>query len=670
MDPQEKILFLTQKIEQHNIDYYVYDNPKISDSEYDKLLRELESIEKEYPQFSLETSPTKRIGAQPTSKFKTIEHSIPMLSLANAMNHQELIDFDLQIKKLLNTNNSIEYSMEPKLDGLAVEVVYKDGQFIYGSTRGDGVKGEDVSLNLKTIKAIPLKLLDSDYDTSGIIEFRGEVFINHADFKKLNQKRENEEKQIFANPRNCAAGSLRQLNPKITANRPLRINFYSIGLQENLNINTQKELIDCMPKLGLPVNNLIKIGKGIDDIIKYYDKLESIRNNLDYDIDGVVIKVNSFDEQKQLGERSRSPRWAIAGKLKSQQETTKIIDIIASVGRTGAITPVAKLDPVNVGGVIVSNATLHNQDEINRKDIRINDTVIIQRAGDVIPEVVKVIKDKRDENNHSYQLPNLCPICNSPTKRAEGDAVLRCINKKECPAQIKGRMKHFVSKNCMDIDGVGDKLINMLIDNKLINRYSDIFKLSYSDLEGLERMADKSIRNILDSINTSKNTEFSRFLNGLGIRNVGTHACKLLEKEFDRDITKLSSATKESLSKIHEIGEIMAESIESYFNNQNHLDDINECIKQGLTFKENKISKQFNGLSFVITGSFKNLSRSQIKKILEELGGRVSGSVSKNTSYLVLGENPGSKFKKASELGIQIIDENGLNSLLKGDLPN
>ena len=670
MDAQKKILSLIKEIEQHNIDYYVHDNPKISDSQYDKLLRELEQLEKLHSDLILDYSPTKRVGSKPASKFDSIDHSIPMLSLANAMDHKELVDFDSRVKKILDTDKDIEYAMEPKLDGLAVEIVYEDGCFKHGSTRGDGITGENVSSNLKTINAIPLTLLDSDVNTNGIIEFRGEVFINHSDFKMLNKKRVGEDKPVFANPRNCAAGSLRQLDPQITSGRPLRINFYSIGLKGNLEVNTQIELMKCMPTLGLPVNNLIKIGRGINDVIKYYDHLESIRNDLDYDIDGVVIKVNSFDDQSTLGERSRSPRWAIAGKLKSQQETTTIIDIIASVGRTGAITPVAKLEPVNVGGAMVSNATLHNQDEIDRKDVRIGDAVLIQRAGDVIPEVVKVITEKRQNGNIKYQLPSSCPSCNSSLKRFEGDVVLRCMNSDSCAAQVKGRMRHFVSKNCMDIDGVGEKLIDSLIESKLVKKYSDLFKLSYSDLENLERMADKSINNTLDSINNSKLTRFSRFLNGLGIRNVGTHACNLLERQFDSNINKLTAATEDELNSIHEIGEIMASSIVSYFSDQSNVDDINECMNLGLRFKKNQISNEFKGLSFVITGSFENVSRADIKKKLEALGARVSSSVSKNTSYLVLGSNPGSKLKKAGDLDVPIISEDAIDSLLEGSLPS
>ena len=670
MDANKKISSLIKEIEQHNINYYVHDNPTISDAHYDRLIRELERLESEYPHLASNYSPTKRVGTQSNSKFNSISHSIPMLFLANAMNHQELIDFDSRIKKILNINRDIEYVMEPKLDGLAVEVVYEDGYFKHGSTRGDGITGEDVSDNLKTIRSIPLKLINTDFDTSGIIEFRGEVFINHSDFKKLNQKRINKNESIFANPRNCAAGSLRQLDSRVTSNRPLRINFYSIGLQANLQIQSQLDLIQCLPKLGLPINNHIKQGIGIDNIIQYYDDLESIRGELDYDIDGVVIKVNSFNEQRKLGERSRSPRWAIAGKLKSQQETTKILDIIASVGRTGAITPVAKLEPINVGGVIVSNATLHNQDEINKKDVRIGDTVLIQRAGDVIPEIIKVILDERTGVQTKYILPNHCPDCNTSTVRINNDTVLRCPNIKNCPSQIKGRMKHFVSKNCMDIDGVGEKLIDVLIDNNIIKQYSDIFKLNKSNLQNLERMADKSISNILDSINQSKNTELYRFLNGLGIRNIGIHSCKLLANEFNQNINRLIMATEEELNNIHEIGEIMASSIINYFSNQNHLDDIYDCIKHGIVFKKHTISSEFKKLSFVITGSFQNITRNQIKDKLEKYGARVSSSISQKTSYLILGENPGSKFQKAQKNNIPIISKDDIKTLLDGVLPN
>ena len=670
MDAQKKILSLIKEIQKHNIDYYVNDNPKISDSKYDILIRELEHLEKQNPDLISDYSPTRRVGAPPASKFESINHSVPMLSLANAMNHEELVDFDDRIKKLLDSNDDIEYAMEPKLDGLAVEVVYEDGLFKHGSTRGDGLIGENVSSNLKTIKAIPLKLLESEFDTSGVIEFRGEVFIDHLDFKFLNENRSKNNESIFANPRNCAAGSLRQLNPNITAERPLKINFYSTGLKGNLEVDTQIELMNCLPKLGLPVNKHIKLGRGINDVINYYDNLESIRGELNYDIDGVVIKVNSFASQNLIGERSRSPRWAIAGKLKSQQETTTIISIIPSVGRTGAITPVAKLNPVNVGGVVVSNATLHNQDEIQRKDIRIGDTVVIHRAGDVIPEVVKVIKEKRNNDSQKYNLPSFCPSCKSDAVRESGDAVLRCKNSNECPAQIKGRMKHFVSKNCMDIDGIGDKLIESLIDNKLINRYSDIFNLNYADLENLDRMAEKSINNILDSINRSKKTEFSRFLNGLGIRNIGTHACKLLEKKFKSDINILSRASEQDLNDIHEIGEIMALSIIDYFSSQDNLDDINRCINLGVSFTDSLISNELEGISFVITGSFNSITRSEIKNKLESLGARISSSISKNTSYLVLGSNPGSKLKKAKDLKIPIIKEDNLEALLDGNLSN
>ena len=669
MDAKEKILSLIKEINQHNINYYVDDNPTISDSNYDILIRELENLEKQNPHLIQDFSPTKRVGASPASKFDSLKHSIPMLSLANAMNHEELHEFDLRVKKILNVNHDIEYVMEPKLDGLAVEIVYENGKFKHGSTRGDGLIGEDVSANLKTIKAIPLRLEESQFDVSGILEFRGEVFINHADFKTLNEHRIKNEHSPFANPRNCAAGSLRQLNPQITSERPLRINFYSHGLISNLNVDSQIDLMNCLPKLGLPVNKNVKLGRGIKEVINYYNYIESIRNKLDYDIDGVVIKVNSFSDQRMIGERSRSPRWAIAGKLKSQQEVTTIINIIASVGRTGAITPVAKLNPVNVGGVMVSNATLHNQDEIDRKDIRIGDSVIIHRAGDVIPEVIKVIKEKRSVNSKKYLLPDFCPSCNSQTIRESGDAVLRCTNIENCPDQIKGQIKHFVSKNSLDIDGVGDKLINSLVDQKIINTYSNLFKLTYSDLENIDRMAEKSINNILNAIASAKKTDLSRFLHGLGIRNIGIHACKLLDKKYNSNIYQLMNASQDDLNQIHEIGEVMAESIVKYFSIQKNLDNINECIESGLTFNQTIVSNQLEGYLFVITGSFDDFNRTEIKNKIESLGGRITSSISKKTSFLILGENPGSKLNKAKKLNTPIINQQDLTSLLEGNIP-
>jgi len=476
MEIKDRIQKLRDEINEHNIHYYVHDDPLISDTEYDNILRELESLEKLQPELITLDSPTQRVGAIPLSKFDSIEHRIPLLSLSNAMNENEITQFDNQVKKGLGIDSDIEYIAEPKLDGLAVELVFENGKFSYGSTRGDGKIGEDITQNLKTILGIPMKI-KSEYPIPKLLEIRGEVYINHADFERLNEVQLSEGKQPFANPRNCAAGSLRQLDSSITAQRPLRIFCYSPGIIDGSPFSTQFEFLSTIPKWGFPVNPLIEKGSGVNFLIEYIRRLENNRNSILYDIDGVVFKVNSFAKQDELGARSRSPKWAIAGKFKSQQVTTKVINIEESVGRTGAITPVAKLEPIAVGGVVVSSATLHNQEEIDKKDIRIGDTVLIQRAGEVIPEVVKVILDKRPSNTNPYILPSKCPVCQHLVTKPDGEAVTRCQNL-ECPAQIKKRIEHFVSKSCMDIDGFGEKLVDQLVEKKMIIRVSDIFNLS------------------------------------------------------------------------------------------------------------------------------------------------------------------------------------------------
>ena len=655
MDLKKRAQDLRDEINVHNIQYYVHDNPIISDGEYDQLLNELIQIEKNNPELITLDSPTQRVGSTPLSEFNTIDHSLPMLSLANAMNDDGIFDFDKQVKKFLNTENEIEYTCEPKLDGLAVELVYENGIFHHGSTRGDGVTGEDITQNLKSIKSIPLKL--NDENPPEILEIRGEVFIDHKDFEKLNESRLISDEQPFANPRNCAAGSLRQLDSKITAKRPLKINCYAFGLMEDVNFENHSDFLTQLPKWGFPVNDLIETGSGAEFLVQYKNKIEKLRDNLDYDIDGVVFKVNSIHQQNELGNRSRNPRWAIAGKFKSRQATTIINNIFPSVGRTGAVTPVAQLEPVNVGGVMVSNATLHNQDEIDKKDIRIGDTVIIQRAGDVIPEVVKVILEKRSEDSIKYILPNLCPECNSTVIRPEGEAVVRCQNF-FCPAQIKGRLKHFVAKPCMNIDGFGEKLVDQLVDEKLINDFSDIFKLKVEDIQKLERQGEKSAKNVIQSIKKAKNTNLHRFIHGLGIRNVGEHASKLLEKNF-QSLDNLFQAQYDDFVNIHEIGDVMTESIFKFFNSQENQELINKCISLGLTFKQIKSNstEKFSNLTFVFTGSLTQFKRSDAKKIVEENGGKVSSSISKKTDYLVAGENAGSKLKKAKEIGVSVISE-------------
>ena len=664
MDILRQIQLLREEINKHNTHYYVQDSPVVSDAEYDQLMRKLEKLEMENPKLITPDSPTQRIGAAPLSEFQSLAHRLPMLSLANAMNEDELIEFDNQVKKGLGVDSEIEYAAEPKLDGLAVELVFDDGIFIHGSTRGDGTTGEDITQNLKTIRAIPLSLFNNA-PIPKILEVRGEVFITHSDFKKLNEHRLEKGEQAFANPRNCAAGSLRQLDSSITANRPLRIFCYAPGIIEGVTYSSQKELLETFPKWGLPVNPKIEFGKGVDFLWGYYEKAEKFRNELEYDIDGVVFKVNSFAHQDELGVRSRSPRWAIAGKLKSQQVTTKILNIEVSLGRTGAVTPVAKLEPVSVGGVVVSNATLHNQDEIDRKDVRIGDTVLIQRAGDVIPEVVKVILEKRPKGSLPFTLPNNCPVCSHEVFRPEGEVVARCQNM-ECPAQVKGRIDHFVSKGCMDIDGFGTKLVDQLVEKKLMKNVADIYSLSLDQLSELERMAEKSAQNIMDAITASKKSSMARFIHALGIRNVGEHAAKVLEKSFSGNLENLMDAEIEALTAIHEIGGIMAESIVNFFQDDTNKKVIKACLKAGIQFEavEQIQESEFTGKTFVFTGSLEKFSRKDAQSMVEKLGARASGSVSSKTDYLVAGPGAGSKLMKAEELNISIYSEDEFLELI------
>ena len=587
-----------------------------------------------------------------------------MQSLANAMNVSELKIFNKQIKKVLKIDEKIEYVAEPKLDGLAVELVYENGLFVYGSTRGDGITGEDITHNLKTIKSIPLSIIDEN--PPSLLEVRGEVFINKDDFKLLNNARIKNNESIFANPRNCAAGSLRQLNPEITMRRPLRIFCYAPGEINGIKFNSQIEFLNQLPKWGFPVNPFIKIGKGLSFLEEYYKEAEDLRLNINYDIDGVVFKVNSYKQQSELGIRSKSPRWAIAGKLKAEQATTIVEDIIISVGRTGALTPVAKLKPVNIGGVVVSNATLHNQDEVDRKDVRLNDTVLVQRAGDVIPEIIKVIKEKRPINSKPFIIPNSCPVCSGNAIKYLDEAMIRCINQL-CPAKLKGSIEHFVSKNCMNIEGLGIKITELLIDKKIIKNISDIYAIKHEDISNLDGMGEKSADNIIDSINQSKKTTMSRFIYGLGIRHVGQNASKILANHFKGDLTKLLNANKEKLLLIHDVGSIMADSIINYFNNHDNLDIIHQCLKNGIEFKniKNIINSSIAGKTFVFTGNLGNISRSDAVEMIEIYGAKKSSSISSKTDYVVVGENAGSKLKKAKDLGIKILNLIEFQQLIK-----
>ena len=661
MNIKERINHLKNTINNHNIQYYVYNQPKISDQKYDKLLRELIDLEKQYPEYLSPNSPSQRIGANPLKSFNSVQHRIPLLSLANAMNLKELEEFYNQISRLLEIKDDIEFVAEPKIDGLAVELVYEKGKFVQGSTRGDGINGEDITTNLRTIKSIPLHLKNETF-IPNIIEIRGEVYINHKDFAILNNHQIKNNLDPFSNPRNCAAGSLRQLNSNITAQRHLRIFCYGLGYIEEHSFNTQKEYLAALPKWGLPTNPLIKRGSGLKFLKQYFHQIEKKRSTLEYDIDGVVFKINNFKFQEKLGTRSRSPRWAIAAKLQSEKGTTTILDIITSIGRTGAITPVAKLKPINIGGAIISNATLHNQDEINRKDVRIGDTVIIQRAGDVIPKIIEVVMSARPSNSCKYQIPLTCVSCMHDVVRIEGETVFRCINP-NCFEQIAGKIKHFISKNCMDIDGFGEKLVYQLVKEHIIQNISDIFYLDFKTLSNLDRMGEKSAKNILNAVESAKKCDFSRFIHGLGIKNVGYNASKILEKKFN--LNTLIEANINELESIDEIGPIMAESIVDYFSSKEHINIIHKCIEVGIIFKKTNISKnkKFLNKVFVITGTFELYSRIDLKKIIEHGGGKVSSSVSKNTDYILVGTNPGSKLNKAQELNITILNEQTFKTL-------
>ena len=666
MNVAEIIKSLRQRINDHNYQYYVLDNPIISDSEYDKLFKELESLEKQNPDCIIPESPTQRIGAKPIESFGTVTHRVTMMSLANAMSSDELNAFDERLKKKLNASENIEYVVEPKLDGLAVELIYENGIFVNGSTRGDGNTGEDITSNLKTIKAIPLILRNDIISIPDLLEVRGEVFIRKEDFEILNSKRLQSDQQPFANARNAAAGSLRQLDPNITSERSLSIFCYQAGIMDGINLNTHSEFLQCLKNWGLPVNPEIKIVKDIKKAIDFHKKLETKRNEFPYEIDGSVIKVNSLSLRDELGVRSRSPRWAIAGKFKAQQVTTIINGIFASVGRTGAVTPVARLEPVEVGGVTVTNATLHNQDEIDRKDIRIGDTVIIERSGDVIPKVIKVVQEKRTKDVKVYHLPNHCPECNSDLNRPENEVVFRCLNY-SCPAKVKGIIKHFVSKSALDIDGLGEKLIDQLVNEKIINTVDDLFRINKDQLANLERMGNKSADNIIESINNSKQTSFSRFIYALGIRHVGEHTSKLLERAYKADFELLLEATFEDLESIEEIGPIVAESIIEFWNDESNKNIANSCFALGVKLEKNNETEvqTLSGKIFVFTGSLEIFTRKQAKDIVERLGGRANNSVSKNTNYVVAGAGSGAKLHKAKQLGIDIINEHEFEKLVK-----
>ncbi|MBE9502645.1 MAG: NAD-dependent DNA ligase LigA [Proteobacteria bacterium] len=665
-DAFDRIRQLKETLNYHNHCYYVLDSPEVSDAEYDRLMRELQAIESEFPELVAPDSPTQRVGAPPLDSFGTVEHAMPMLSLQNAMNADELREFDKRIKRFLKIDKDIGYVAEPKMDGLAVELTYEKGRLSIGSTRGDGFRGENVTLNLKTVKAIPLTLrTPANRKMPEKLDIRGEVFLALEPFNNLNKEREKSGEAVFANPRNAAAGSLRQLNSKVTAKRPLDIYCYGLGDTRGITFESHWESLQTLKGYGIKINPLIKSCANIEEAARYFEEMAEQRNALPYEIDGVVIKVNDLKLQAELGEISRSPRWAIAVKFPPVQENTTIIDIFASVGRTGALTPVAKLEPVKVGGVIVSRATLHNQDEVDRKDVRVGDTVVIQRAGDVIPEVVAVIKSKRPPESQAYRLPQNCPVCGGQVIKEE--AFLRCINS-SCPAQVKEWIKHFGGKNGMDIDGLGFKHIEQMVERGLIQNPADLYHLTKEDILTLERFAEKSAQNIVHAIEKSRKTTLPRIIYSLGIRNVGIQTARVLAEEFG-NIDNLKEAKEDRLIEIRDIGPEVAGSITDFFKEKNNLALIDKLISGGVTYEraEKVEGGKFEGKTFVLTGTLESYSRSDAKALIEAEGGKVSGSVSKKTDYVVAGVDPGSKYEKAVELGVKVLSEEEFKGIMAGD---
>ena len=653
MSAQKRIEELINLINYHNEKYYNQDSPEIEDFEYDNLMKELIKLEEENPELKRNDSPSNRVGGKPLDKFEQVVHKIPMLSLSNAYSWEDLKDFDSRVREAVGAD--VEYVVEFKIDGLSVGLNYNNGIFESGATRGNGIVGENITKNLMTIKNIPLNI-----DEKGELTVRGEVYISKKDFEEINKIQEEQDQPLYANPRNLAAGSLRQLDSKLTAKRPLDIFIFNLEDINSKQFKTHSESLEYLKQLGFHVSPEFKVFKTMDEIIEYIKYWTEHREDLGFGIDGMVIKVNNLAQREQMGYTAKSPRWAIAYKFPAERKETKLLDIVVEVGRTGTITPTAVLEPIRLAGTTVSRATLHNEDYINEKDIKINDTVLVQKAGDIIPQVVEVIKEKRTGEEIEFKMPEECPVCGEPTVRLEGEAAVKCINI-SCPAQIRRGIIHIASREAMDIDGLGESIITLLLKEGLIKDISDLYYLKKEQISVLERMGDKSATNLINAINKSKENDLWRFINGLGIKLIGTKAAKILASEF-KDLDKLMNATEQELINLEEFGQTMADSVVEFFKEEKNISVIEKLKEAGVNTKliesdDADIPKIFEKMKIVLTGTLPTLKRNDAKEMIEKRGGKATSSVSKSTSFVLAGEEAGSKLTKANDLGIKVIDE-------------
>lgn len=661
---QAEIREMTEKVTEHGYRYYVLDQPAITDSEYDELFRRLLKLELEYPDFALSNSPTAKVGGPPLAKFTSVRHTLPMLSLDNITNKQELTDFEQRIQRFLKTTGPLEYVAEPKIDGIGVELVFENGELAVGSTRGDGINGEDITQNIRTIRSIALSLRQDGEAPPRLLAVRGEVFYPTEGFRRLNRQREEAGEYLFANPRNAAGGALKQLDSKVTASRPLDLFCHGMGTVEPASFVNHADFLTSLRSWGLKPVPLTRICRNVDEIVAYQEEMESRRDNLPYEIDGVVVKVNSLELQRRLGQIARSPRWAMAYKFKPRQSTTRILDIQTQVGRTGTLTPVASLEPVQLAGVTVRNASLHNMDEIQRKDIRIGDTIVIERAGDVIPYVVQVLVKERDGSERAFEMPARCPMCQAQVYREEGEAAYRCVGL-SCPAKLKESLKFFGSRNALDIEGLGEKLIDQLVEKKLVADSADLYSLKEEALASLDRMGVKSAQNLIQEFSRSKATTLSRFVTALGIRHVGEATAKVLAHHFGT-LEIIMDANEDALTEVRDIGPEVAKSINGFFAEPENRRVIDKLLAADFRLEaEPKAEGALTGLSFVLTGTLATMSRGEAQKSINGLGGQVSSGVSSKTDYVVVGADPGAKADTAKKLGIRILDEDELRLLLE-----